>query len=439
MLKFIQILTSLLCVALLNACGSGVCPIRSNCRIASGGGVQWVAPSGSIDTSFGTAGVASTDFFATNDTLQSIALQSDGKVVVTGYTTNGANPHLAIARFSAAGILDTTFGTSGKVFQTYNFNGDYGQSVLIQPDNKIMIAGETFNGVGTYNLTSRFTSAGVMDTTYGAGGYFQDTLSAAAIASNATLLSNNDILATFHYAPVTMDFALLKILASGALDTTFGTGGYVSTDFNGFSDFSYWITTDSSGRILVAGKPFNFTQDFGITRYTSQGVLDTTFGTAGKTIVDFASFNDSANSILVQSDGKIILVGEAINGGHNNFALLRLTSSGILDTTFGAAGFVISAFTGNNDRATAAALQPDGKIIAVGTANVAGTDYFAIARYKTDGNIDTSFGTAGLITTHIGAGNNSVTSVALQPDGKIVVGGYANVSGTQDFIVLRIK
>lgn len=232
--------------------------------------------------------------------------------------------------------------------------------------------------------------------------------------------------------------------AAGDLDQTFGANGKVITDFSGNFDSAYDMAIQADGKIVVVGATYgNFSQstwNFGVARYNSNGSLDTSFGNSGKVSTDFLGDYDVANGVAIQSDGKIVVVGASSTGdlGHVNFAIARYQSNGSLDSTFGSGGKVTTDFFASNDDARSVAIQPDNKIVVAGTVGVAGSSFdFGVARYNSDGSPDSSFDTDGKVTTNI-SGRDFVTSIGLYPNGKIVVGGYsAGAGGNDDFSVAR--
>ena len=170
---------------------------------------------------------------------------------------------------------------------------------------------------------------------------------------------------------------------------------------------------------------------------SAPGDLDTTFGTGGVVTTSIGPGWDSAYGVAIQSDGKIVAAGSAHNGSDNDFAVVRYTISGALDTTFGTGGVVTTSIGTGNDQASGIAIQPDGKIVAAGWAH-SGSDYdFAVVRYTVSGTLDTTFGASGVVTTPIGPGSNRAHGVAIQPDGKIVAAGYADSGSDYDFAVVR--
>jgi uncharacterized delta-60 repeat protein len=165
-----------------------------------------------------------------------------------------------------------------------------------------------------------------------------------------------------------------------------------------------------------------------IVRYGSNGLVDAGFGTSGiaKTLVGTAA---GARSLAVLSDGSILAAGYAGNGSNTDFAVVKYTVDGTLDTTFGTGGKITTVFGNENDNGYAVALQPDGKILVAGETRVTSSDpwKFALVRYSATGSLDTTFGTGGKITTAIGS-MASGQGVGVQSDGKIVVAGYGGLA-----------
>lgn len=216
----------------------------------------------------------------------------------------------------------------------------------------------------------------------------------------------------------------------GSLDNTFGVGGKVSTSF-GSSIFSAAnsVLIQNDGKIVVAGTSY---YDFAIARYNSIGILDSTFSIDGLVIEDIEG-NDWGYSVAIQSDGKIVMCGSS----KANFALLRVNTNGILDTSFNHTGKIICYnFGASNDYAQSIALQNDGKIV-VGGHCYGFYNGFAVVRYNPNGTIDTTFGSGGIVSTSFGSGNFVGVSIAIQSDGKIVMGGFCKNPVDNDFALVR--
>jgi len=226
------------------------------------------------------------------------------------------------------------------------------------------------------------------------------------------------------------DFALARYNPDGTPDATFGNGGQVSTDFVGMEDDAFSVLIQPDGKIVAVGSANNPATyyDFAAVRYLSNGTIDTTFGVAGKVSTDFGDQNfDRAHSAALQPDGRIVAAGFAIsqNGGVQNFAVARYTSSGVLDTTFSRDGITQIDFGSCCQSAYQVLLQSDGKIIPVGYANTEDSDSdFLLARLNPRGSLDTTFGVGGKVRTSFGDLNGGANGAALQSDGKIVAVGF---------------
>jgi uncharacterized delta-60 repeat protein len=228
--------------------------------------------------------------------------------------------------------------------------------------------------------------------------------------------------------------------AAGDLDTTFGTGGRLTTDFARSDDHVAALLIQLDGKLVAAGRASSALSadfDFGLARYNPDGSLDVSFGVGGKLTTDFAGDLDQAAALVLQPDGKLVAAGVSGVGARQVFALARYLPDGNLDTSFGVGGKLTTDFARGDSRATALVLQPDGKLVAAGTAQgVTGHD-FALVRYNTDGSLDTSFGNGGRVLTDFTGGTDEVTALVLQPDGKLVAGGSTSANATGDFALAR--
>ena len=358
---------------------------------------------GSLDQSFGSGGKVATDFFGMEDEAQAVAIQPDGKIVVAGRAAIAAvtggvlDFDFALARYNHDGSLDTGFGSGGKVTTHFGDGRNIGQAVLLQPDGHIVVGGGApgVNGGLDFAL-ARYSSTGTLDPSFGAGGMVRtdfmgdnDVALALALQPDGKLIAageaagDKSIIGT----PLGTDFALARYNANGSLDTTFGVGGKVTTDFLGANDVAASVAFSSTGKIVVAGtiSHLSLKSDIGLARYNSDGTLDTAFGTGGKALSDFAS-DDGASALVVLQNGKLVTGGFTRPfGGHSDFEVAGYNADGSLDATFGTGGRISTDFLGRDDAAFALGIQSDGKIVAAGAATTPSdtqtiTD-FALARY----------------------------------------------------------
>src|SRR6266508_6659951 len=225
--------------------------------------------------------------------------------------------------------------------------------------------------------------------------------------------------------------------APGDLDTSFGTGGKVTTSFGSRYDEIDGLVLQPDGKIVAAGRAtVGGVSKFGLARYNTDGSLDASFGTGGKVTTALGS-NTAGRGLALQPDGKIVVTGYTYTGPTDLFALARYHADGSLDSSFGTGGTVTTAFAGGYDVGFRVALQPDGKILVVGFDYDGTRTYFALARYDANGSLDTSFGSGGKVTTAIGSSVDSARDVKVQADGKIVAVGYSSSSGSSSFTLVR--
>jgi uncharacterized delta-60 repeat protein len=396
---------------------------------------------GDLDTSFDTDGKVTTAIGAGNDFAYSIALQSDGKILVAGYSDNGSNNDFAVVRYNANGSPDTSFGTDGKVTTAIGAQSDYAQSVALQSDGKIVVAGYSFI-VGNYDFAVvRYNTNGSLDTSFGTDGKVTTAIGAGNdFAHSMALQSDGKIVVAGEIATgVGSDnFAVVRYNTNGSLDTSFGTDGKVTTAIGAGSDLAYSMALQSDGKIVVVGSSGNIINyGFAVVRYNTDGSLDTSFDTDGKVTTAIGAIGDVAYSIDLQSDGKIVVAGTSYNGSSYDFAVVRYNTDGSLDTSFDTDGKVTTAIGAIGDVAYSIDLQTDGKIVVAGTSYNGSNNDFAVVRYNTNGSLDTSFDTDGKVATAIGASSDSAYSIALQSDGKIVVAGGSYNGSNDDFAVVR--
>lgn len=411
--------------------------------ICSPGGKMANAADGDLDPTFGRSGRVLTDLNHSTDIANAVAIQSDGKLVVggTSYKHNDySGEDFALARYNPDGTLDTTFGRGGEVATDFPGLAAEISAIVIQPDGKILVAGGAFPlfvFVGDFEL-ARYNPNGSLDTTFGNGGIVTTTFPgqgsyafALALQADGKIIAGGTDFVNFSSEDNSnTDFALERYNPDGTPDTTFGNGGQVTTDFDGFNDDAFSILIQSDGKIVAVGSaknPANF-YDFALARYLANGSIDTTFGTAGTVRTDFGDHNfDQARSAVLQADGKIVAAGFAIshNGGVENFAVARYGSNGALDASFSSNGITQIDFGSCCQSANRVLLQADGKIVTVGYPNTESSDSdFALARLNTDGSLDPTFGIGGEVRTSFGDLNGGANGAVLQPDGKILAVGF---------------
>jgi uncharacterized delta-60 repeat protein len=408
------------------------------------GASPWAkAADGDLDPTFGNGGSVTTDFQHSTDIAYGVARQSDGKLVAAGTTymnNDYTGEDFALIRYNADGTVDSTFGVNGRVTTDFPGLAAVISSVVIQPDGKILVAGGAFplfTFLGDFKL-ARYNPDGSLDTTFGSGGIVTTSFpgqgsyafSLALQSDGKIIAAGTDFVNFSSEDSSNTDFGLERYNADGTPDATFGNGGQVTTDFDGFNDDVFSVLVQPDGKIVAVGSaknPANF-YDFAAVRYLANGTIDITFGSAGKVRTDFGDHNfDQARSAVLQADGKIVAAGFAIsqNGITQNFALARYGSNGVLDTTFNNDGITQIDLGSCCQSAYSVLLQGDGKIVTVGYPNSESSDAdFLLARLNTSGALDTTFGIGGKVRASFGDLNDGANGALLQPDGKIVAVGF---------------
>ena len=392
-----------------------------------------VAAPGDLDTTFSGNGKVLTDFAANANDFSGAAgvvIQTDGRIVTAGRVGLDGG-RFALIRYDTDGTLDTTFGGDGKVATNFSSEDDFATSIALQADGKIVVAGGV-GGISRFGL-ARYNTDGTLDTTFGGDGKvitrFLNAIPKLRFAlPNAVAIQADGKIIAAGTADF-QQFALARYEADGSLDDTFGGDGRVLTSLSDGSDWAAAVIVQTDGKIVAAGTAGSteFSGTFALARYNTDGRLDDTFSGDGKVRTDFNAEQDVAFALAQQADGKIVAAGGGDASG-GRAALARYDTDGSLDSTFSGDGKVRTDFTAGIDAARGVAIQADGKIV---TAGHGGYRRFALARYDADGSLDATFGAGGKVLTNFirqsGLTVELATGVALQADGKIVAAGMAGV------------
>jgi uncharacterized delta-60 repeat protein len=413
-----------------------------------------LAATGDLDPTFGTGGLVTTALGIDNTWANATAIQTDGKIVAAGQCQSIGAGNFCLARYDSSGSFDGTFGVGGVVTTLIGSinTGGYSEikAIAIQGDGLIVAAGLCFLPSNRYSFClARYHDDGSLDTSFGSGGMATAAIGSLDAFANAVAIDGDAGIVAAGYCVVAgmvggrpgyvYHFCVARYDIDGSLDASFGTGGAVDTAISGgcgnyCGDSADGVAIQSGGKIVASGTCSN---QFCAARYNDDGTLDGSFGTAGTVLTNAGLFNDYASSVALQGDGKLIVAGSCLVTGYASrlFCLARYSSDGSLDTTFGAgaSGYVTTVIAGLGDRASAVALQGDGKIVAAGTCVVntaPSAQDWCLARYLQDGSLDTSFGpnASGKLTTALGfVGYDQANAVAVQADGKVVVAGWCGV------------
>lgn len=333
----------------------------------------------------GGDGSVTRDFAGAVDALYAVASTDGGKVVAAGTVGLGPEFDLAIARFDAAtGNLDPAFNAAGPTpgLKTLDFPGD--------------VTSEAARALAKQG--SRLVVAGDLSTPH----------------------ESNTLLARFK--------------ADGTVDSAFGDGGTVARDFgHGDNDSAFGVATTTSGKIVIAGTWVGASKyRMYVARFKANGKLDKSFGGGDgvaltKTAKHFAALG---YGMALQDDGAIVLAGYGGGSGRNGFVAARFTRGGTLDRSFGGDGVVVTQFGNRQAYGNDVAIGPGQKIVVVGYTNVGPDQKFALARYRPNGKLDRGFGNGGKVTTELTPGTgtyDAANAVVVQPDGRPVLAGSADV------------
>jgi uncharacterized delta-60 repeat protein len=382
-----------------------------------------LSAAGDLDPSFGTGGKVVTAFGSSDELGQGLVVQPDGRIVVVGCCRLGTGfDTIGVARYNSDGSLDTSFNGTGQVTLTVGSGGSFNTSVALQSDGRIIVAGLL--------TLARLNPNGSLDTTFNGTG----KVSTSPQIIYSTLVQNDGKIVVAGYATISGNnhFALARYNSNGTLDTSFNGTGKVTTVIGNGADIAHRVVQQSDGKLIVTGYTTLATASdraLATVRYDSDGSLDTSFGGTGIVTTDFGSSDDEAFGLAVQSDGRIVVAG--FGDANRHIVLARYNANGLLDTTFNGTGKVLT--TGNGSTGFSLALQTDGKILVTGgSANL-----FILLRCNTDGSMDTSFNDTGIVTTDIGSGVDIGTDVAVQSDGRILVVGQSSNGSNYDFGMVR--
>lgn len=359
---------------------------------------------GTIDNSFNKIGIQNTDFRGYDDIITEIAIQPDGKIVATGNGSNGYNNAFAISRYNKDGSLDNSFDSDGKKLTYITSNNIYAFSVAVSGQGKIITVGyeEATTNMNPTNIALiRYNSDGSLDNTFNLKGTLinhflggkKSKFSCSTVQTDGKILAAGNTWNGKNY-----DFVVVRFNTNGSLDNTFSSDGIQTMDF-GSNDYAKSIAVQSDGKIVVVGGTY-------LLRYNINGSLDNTFSTDGKQKANFI-----ISSLKLQKDNKILVAGGS--------ALARYNTNGSFDFSFNGDGKVSTPVEVND-----LAVQSDGKIVVIGG--------LTIARYTITGSLDNTFDGDGIrikeITnndedSYYNSSGYNATSLSIQSDGKIVVGG----------------
>jgi uncharacterized delta-60 repeat protein len=406
---------------------------------------------GNLDGSFGIGGIAISDtgpgeFYGAAPTgeagyAQSM-LVSNGRVALAGYCTGPASSStdFCIYRMTSSGASDTTFGLNGRAVSNFGFSSTTEKLLAsaIQPDGKIVVTNRCFGF-----CVSRLNADGSTDATFGNDGTIR--LPSRGYSNDATAIA-------FQGSKIVIagrcgdEYCATRLNANGSVDKSFGGAGTGSINIVVFSNPLYYPGVQSvlalDSNILLIGGCMNFPGFVGtcVVRLTNEGLLDTSFATNGiaraSTGLHGGQYGADPTPGLFSTFVDSVSIVVAGRCGSGNLCAARFRADGMLDSSFGDAG--LAKITKAASLASTGARQKDGKILVAGACSNGTDDDFCVGRFNADGGVDTTFGTAGIVQTAIGSGNDRASRV-LVSDRSIILTGTCDNGGTTDFCIAVYK
>jgi len=343
---------------------------------ASDTGSACTGPAGTLDPTFGDGGMVVLSYGNETASARAVAIQGDGKIVVGGTKTNNGDG-FAVVRLLSNGSLDPAFGTAGLVETKVGNTSHVLRAIALQPDGKILIAGYTrFVGQNFDFAVLRYSSDGVLDSTFGNGGVvLTDFATRTDQAMAMALMADGRILVagqTLTDDLTVADMAFARYNADGSLDTTFGSGGRAMVDVRGTPDEARSVALVPGGKILAAGisrDPAASRTDMVAVRLSADGALDATFGNAGFFLTNFGGpGSQTAQTVVVDTAGRPLLGGFYGTTAPRDFIAIRLTEAGAFDPTFGNGGVATSDFQGRDDFGNALLIEPGDRYLLAGSS-----------------------------------------------------------------------
>jgi len=396
---------------------------------------------GTYDNSFDGDGKIYTSFTSHSDYAYGAALVPGGKLLVVGSTEiNQNNSDYALARYNLSdGSPDNSFGPGGKATEDVGERLAQAKAVAVQPDGKILVAGAAENGISYGQVTSvaltRLNPDGTIDRSFGKFGKITTTFGERASAFNAvTVQSDGRIVAAGN---AETNFLVARYMSNGVPDVSFNGNGIATARIENDGNIANAVAVQADGKIVIAGGT-SFGLAFAILRFNTNGTLDSSFDGDGKVEIDFGARFNLAGAVKIQPDGKNVVGGYAgIGGTTAGFAVVRLNTNGVSDSSFGTFGATLTQFPSGIALANTMTMQTDGKIVMAGAVVVGSVVQFAVARYGTNGLLDPSFDGDGMVTTPMALVDDEANAIGVQSDGKILVAGKVRVVGHLEYGIVR--
>ena len=401
---------------------------------------------GELDIQFGQDGITTVDAegLGRDDGCNFIRQLTNGKLIVCGrHRTTGFPPYesdFLLAQFNLDGSLDLNFGQNG--FAITDLGGESESlAKVFEHDGKILSVGTSDQSGSFEHAILEYELSGNLNTSFGNGGVeYNQPLGNSSTLSDAMIDADDNLIATGGSSVSGVGVLLSKYGQNGTPITSFGVSGSVSHDL-GLIESTSELEIQDDGKIVLAGyqAASGNPEDVLICRLNADGSLDGSFNSNGWVNLALSPNIDRANDIAIDGNGRIVVVGFTTNLAETGFEAFaaRLLTDGNYDNTFGSNGVVYLDIGDGNDMASSLVLQPDGKIIIGGSSNDGNDDNFCLIRLNEDGSLDPTFGNNGIVITEISVGYDAIADMELQADGKLVVGGTARVGSNDDIVLAR--
>ena len=387
------------------------------------------ATPGALDPAFGSGGLVTTDVGGNlNSAADGVAVQpADGRIVVGGSTQLASGRWcFFVARYLTDGSSDQSFGSGGITITDLGSDA-YASAMTLTADGHILVA-----GVSSSMMTvEQYRADGSLDTSFGSGGVAQVAFPGFPMSEASALqtLSDGTILLTgsvsLGYPSYAGSLAIARLTASGSLDTRFGTGGLVTTSMSGTSLVSLGSTVTPKGKIVLVGWSWPTADSTStlIAQYLANGSVDRSFNRGKPKVVDLApGQGDSATSVTITSGGTILALSGVSTSSGSEVGLVSLQPNGAFTRAFGSGGIVVSDPTIRSDQPRALLLQSDGKILVAGSAQEPD-----VVRFTSSGALDPTFGSGGVAVAYLPPGGyGQFNGLAARPDGSVIAAGVAS-------------
>lgn len=397
-----------------------------------------------FDSNFGTDGITIPQIKATNFGFWSLSLQSDNKIIATGWAYNDEESpsEISLIRLLENGEIDTSFNPSGS-FSVGNGTWEDAYASAIQSDGKILIGGRYFNGTSWDFIIIRFNENGTLDSTFGVNGIFiKDFFRKDDRLFSMDIQPDGKIVACGFAEKFNWDFAIIRLNPDGRIDSTFGDNGSKVINIGSYNDVAFSIKAQNDGKIIICGWTYIFgTWDFALVRLNSDGSLDNSFGSTGIVTTDYQYKYNTAHSIAIQSDGKYVAAGYTEKPGlpDTDIMLVRYNLNGSIDKSFGNNGILLADYDNADDFAWVVKSDIYDKLVVGGIKTIDGSKNLLVARFNSDGSTDFSFGNNGMFDFNFYGFDEEVRDLVIQPDGKIILTGYYSDRKAKKGFLIRLN